>query len=540
MATFLKGIAAHGPHAELKPIEDMIKSLSKSVRFDVSSLSPQLLQGMVRGIFLVANWPRLWNPHDGDPGLFVYIDGWLGEWRSQYHGLPPPSGEAIDALRERVRLIHVELYPAVLRYAQYDLHAILKELLARDVPTIRGRAAEMPLTPWLSMSKSRSGSRIRLRRSTLVKQLSLPPPLGPFKLVAIRFESVGFVANNDVGMVAGGSYTVDLQCKFLAPYKHLIKDGSGRFSPREKLTLSKENREAAGIPHEAVTFAFAYPVASALQDSQDEGLSWRTEDSDSASDTADGSSTLLADCRMSFLALGGFVYFAADGHVVSVNALTNGPGLEFSNAVTLPYDCGLRAALYEADRVQPVTIEGLFARGVRKFAWLAPGEDICGVETPHGAFVYFYEEEHCRNDCYFSVVQAKDLQHTHYSSSEERTITLDPVPTRVSDMAPIASSSPPRSTRPPEDEPLAAKNGFDVSQLVRPPAAPTVSVIPADATEVEQNTGVSSSEANQPAPTPEVNVAIASAASTLFGMMIGGGLTLVGVVVMGSKLRRTQ
>ena len=80
-----------------------------------------------------------------------------------------------------------------------------------------------------------------------------------------------------------------------------------------------------------------HPLASALQEAQDEDISGQAEDDDSSSDggssaaTSDGPSALLADSRMSFLALGGFVYFAADGRVVSVNALTNGPGLEFSS-----------------------------------------------------------------------------------------------------------------------------------------------------------------------------------------------------------------
>ena len=156
MTKFLKVIGAHGPNARLQSIEDLIGSLFKTVRWDASMLSPSLLQGMVRGIFLVANWPRLWNPHDGHPGLFEYINFWLGEWQERYRGLDPPGKDAIEALRERVHMIHHVLYPAVLRTAQYDLHAILQELLARGVPTIKGRAAEMPLTPALAIG---SGTR---------------------------------------------------------------------------------------------------------------------------------------------------------------------------------------------------------------------------------------------------------------------------------------------------------------------------------------------------------------------------------------------
>jgi hypothetical protein len=549
MTKFLKVIGAHGPNARLQSIEDLIGSLFKTVRWDASMLSPSLLQGMVRGIFLVANWPRLWNPHDGHPGLFEYINFWLGEWQERYRGLDPPGKDAIEALRERVRMIHHVLYPAVLRTAQYDLHAILQELLARGVPTIKGRAAEMPLTPALAILGSRRSPRMRSRRSLLSgqrEQLSLPPPLGPFQLVAIDHASVGFGAGPDVGDVAGGSYFVDLQCELVAhsPYKHLIakymrKDGSGRFSPRRPVTLSAANRETAGIPGEAVAFVFAYPLASALQEMQDEEGSFRADDdndgSDSASVTSDGSSALLlADPRLSFLAFGGFVYFSVDGQVLSVNALTNGPGIEFSGAMLL-HGGGLRAALHEAERVQPVTIEALCARGVRKFAWLAPGEAIGGIETEHGAFCYFYEERDRHLDCYFEVVQVKELQIYVYSA-------MEPIePRRASQAAsdfgtayssPSSLHTPPaqRKTRPSEDGELAPP------PVATPAAAPTTlraedtPKVEPDVLKVEP-----AGEAERPAVTLEVSVVVASVASMIVGLMLGSGLTLAVAVVMGDN-----
>ena len=540
MAAFLKTISAHGPNARLKPVEDLIGSLSDSVRFDVGSLSPQLLQGMVRGIFLVANWPRLWNPL-GDPGLFEYISVWLNEWKERYHGLPPPSDHAIGALRERVKAIHVELYPAVLRSAQFDLHAILKELLERGVPAIKGRTAEMPLTPRLA-------TRTRNRRSILAEQPSLPPPLGPFMPVAIHYVSVGFAAGDDVDVAAGGGYVVDLHCEFLAksPHAYLIKEGRGRFSPRQQVTLDATNKRAAVIPQEAKTFVFAYPLASALQEPQDD--SCRMEDDDGASDgasaTSDNSSALLADSRLSFLAFGGFVYFSAEGRVLSVNALTNGPGLEFSDAVTLPDGSGLRAALHEAERVQPVTIEALCTRGVRKFAWLAPGEDIGGVATEHGAFVYFYEESNRHLDCYLSVVQGKELQPNFYSSKESieavsvpRRMPASPAPPMRAPMpvpptpAPTPSTPSTPSTPPPPPPPKADPAAASPTVSSIPRAGQTLRPEGPDLPKTVEATG----EATQPAArasTLEVNVVAASAASMVLGLILGGGLALAVIFAM--------
>ena len=197
----------------------------------------------------------------------------------------------------------------------------------------------------------------------------------------------------------GGTYKIDTrgspQLQAIVP-----TSGSGRLSPASPVSLGLSSLRSALIPKAATTFAFAYPL---------EGMR----------DEADSLELDLLDPLISFVAVGGFVYWDQAGRVCGINALCEGKGLHFNGPFRLGYGAGaLRELLYTDDsatgcapRAQPVTIASVVHRGVKGFCWLSAGEKFEGVENarwPHGAFVYFYDEAQKESDCLFPVSEAPE------------------------------------------------------------------------------------------------------------------------------------
>ena len=81
--------------------------------------------------------------------------------------------------------------------------------------------------------------------------------LGPFRPTRIEdIASFGF-QTLDVVNPQGGTYLVDLESEVLRPLVTDAFEDCGRLSPSSPLSLPAERREAACVPKEATTFAFA-------------------------------------------------------------------------------------------------------------------------------------------------------------------------------------------------------------------------------------------------------------------------------------------
>lgn len=173
----------------------------------------------------------------------------------------------------------------------------------------------------------------------------------------------------------------------------------GRLSPSSAVTLPPDARLTAKIPEAAAFFAFAYPLPgfehtiAELDRKADAALPQTTPSHGSPSlplpsPSAAGAAPSPADTTVSWLAwkklpiarfmsTGGFVYWDKELKLVSANALCDGEGLQLEGPMPLPSD-QLGATLYNAGRVQRVTLAPLIERGVGGFCWLAAAEAIPG------------------------------------------------------------------------------------------------------------------------------------------------------------------
>ena len=155
----------------------------------------------------------------------------------------------------------------------------------------------------------------------------------------------------------------------------------GVISPKCQVTLPDEIKLAVGIPLAATHFAFLYP----LRQFKDMNVST--------------SMNLSEEIWCFALILGGFAYFAHDGEILAINAMTIVPSpvvLPFIG----PYAVSARSSLclMKHKRLTHVTVHGLLGVGFKRLAWVHPGEqlDIEHPSTedehhgghPHGGFVY--------------------------------------------------------------------------------------------------------------------------------------------------------
>lgn len=129
-----------------------------------------------------------------------------------------------------------------------------------------------------------------------------PPSLGPFGVTSVQYKNIGLVVHNSGSK--GPCYEVDTSKQSL----HVLTMISGQAQRRGPLsiispvTLSPTVRDEAGIPRKALSFAFAYPLPGAAAASDRGRLN-------------------MSDPAISFLVLGGFIYFDDSRRVCGVNAL---------------------------------------------------------------------------------------------------------------------------------------------------------------------------------------------------------------------------
>lgn len=140
-------------------------------------------------------------------------------------------------------------------------------------------------------------------------------------------------------------------------------DVIGYMSPKQKITMTGESKDAAGVPAAATFVAFMYPLPD-LKDTVakliDEGHSepW------------------LFMCL-----LGGFCYFDSIGHMIQCNALVLTAAPPVSLTLVGPYQASKPAVehLISHSRMREVTIAALRNNGFQQFGW------VLAQETPGGA-----------------------------------------------------------------------------------------------------------------------------------------------------------
>lgn len=248
-------------------------------------------------------------------------------------------------------------------------------------------------------------SEVRRLRQALWEHTSRLPSLGPFHLVRLREKHVRIVAREVpnaatpvVFEIAGPRSLVDL-CQ------HNNYPMVGRVSRLRPLTFDAKQLEKAGIHPHAAWFGFCYPTQRGI-DGDDGGIA-----GGNTSVKATSNWNELEDCRKSFLAAGGFVYFDQEFNILHVTALVPSDAataegqLEFDGPFPLPASVG--AAMARDQSFQKVTLPALLAVGAREFAWLGPGDERGNTLQPlahDGAFVYRFDQSCC--DCFFRVSQA--------------------------------------------------------------------------------------------------------------------------------------
>ena len=222
------------------------------------------------------------------------------------------------------------------------------------------------------------------------------PSLGPFAVKRVDSESIGLQITGP----SQGRYKVDVTAepflslsddaaKIFTQLSNVMLKAEGGMSPSARITLDEHGKEMASIPATAVYFCFANPL-------------------DGLADIEGIDELNLEEPFMSFVCLGGFIYFDENFSLVGANALYEGPGLYFEGP--LPFEKpAVRSKLDEAGRLTPPTIAAISAYGVTGFCWLPPGEPFeelgeDGHNWAHGAFLYVYDNPDF--DCYFHVTSA--------------------------------------------------------------------------------------------------------------------------------------
>ncbi|CAF3432889.1 unnamed protein product [Rotaria sp. Silwood1] len=172
---------------------------------------------------------------------------------------------------------------------------------------------------------------------------------------------------------------------------------TGIYAPVAPITLEGFARSTAHIPDDATHFCWLYP------------LKFTFNGGDYTSNNSDESNL----CK-----IGGFAYFnTTDNNIdelrlIRVNSLIvpANNGLTFEGPY--PWKKEFTDRLWTQDRFQPVTLPCLLEKGARYFAFINPYESLFSENgqiswkpSPHGAFVYLFNEDHSPHvfDCFFSV-----------------------------------------------------------------------------------------------------------------------------------------
>jgi len=178
----------------------------------------------------------------------------------------------------------------------------------------------------------------------------------------------------------------------------------GQLSPSHIITLNEEDAQKAGIPGNAYSFVWAYPLANVgiLTDERKAKLA-----------------TLDAD--MCFLVFGGYIYFDISGNIVQANAVAQGNALYFSERQWWRPE--FTTYLARQGRFQEITIQQMRDQGARHFCWVRPSEqleagsgknkEIWTFPSELGAFVYLFHDDpnvSSAQDCFFSIVDSSSIQ----------------------------------------------------------------------------------------------------------------------------------
>lgn len=209
-----------------------------------------------------------------------------------------------------------------------------------------------------------------------VHKSSFPSKLGPFHLV--RAKKISLYVDRKEKTYRAVAPLAEIR----SLEKHKVKP-EGTISPPVKVTLSAEARTHAGIPENADTFTYAYPLGAGT-----------------FLDVAHAYFAITTPSA-AFFVYGGFIYFDTLGKVVAVMAIGLGSGLSFNSGQ--PWPAAYTTAI--EDRWCPVTAPFLRDRGARMFAWINPGETLTpalGGEKLElgnaGAFAYLFHEDISKPD----------------------------------------------------------------------------------------------------------------------------------------------
>jgi len=143
-------------------------------------------------------------------------------------------------------------------------------------------------------------------------------------------------------------------------------------SPMCRVTLSSHDRKLAGIPEEAESYFWVFPLGKGAEMPRGE----------------------KADPLVQLLFQGGFCFCSRDDTVMSVHAISSKREdmfLQFESPQVL---CKRTVDKMKKDgRFHPVTAPYLRQRGAAKFCWVMPDEIFGKVNVGggHGAFVYLME-----------------------------------------------------------------------------------------------------------------------------------------------------
>ena len=356
-----------------------------------------LVQGVVRGVFLVGNYPRLWFPNS-EPGLFEYLEKWRSELETgQYSYLERVGEPAWKALQDRVAFVHQRTYPLLLVNKTLDTHTILGQLLhsrPEGVEVIQPEevhkiemVASTPLKPvrkfadrFLRLPRS-SGSMENLKERAARNSVRLTERLGPFDLcrVGLIDDSACKEIRVHIDSDQGRRFTIPIAIKDSG-----VGTLQGRLSKTAPLRIDLKAMERAGLPSSAKKFAFAYPVEAEV---------------------------LPEECSnelRTFLSVGGYMYWDAEDQICGLCILKDGLNIHFSHPRLLQRQHPkVREELYKSNRACRPTIPAFVDAGVVGFSWISPDENVAGYNGkelwPRGAFAYFYADGAEAFDCYYAI-----------------------------------------------------------------------------------------------------------------------------------------
>ena len=243
---------------------------------------------------------------------------------------------------------------------------------------------------------------------------AFPGGLGPFNVQRTRLQAEDLAAGRGAWTLRSSFFrrAPSLQRCWEALLQNGVTDGQGvtvHLSPLAPVKLSSEVRQANSIPDvPGVMVAWMY----ALQ------LEWHMILSE-----ADGHQN-DATAELSFLKIGGLVYFRPEGRsvqAVCANSIFFHPSGCMQFSAPQPWCSEWTAKLAEARRFHQVTAVKWAGSGARYVCWICPEEKLLHPGARHGGFAFIFheldEEDMAGRDRFFEVVGAP-------VSSEARTQQL--------------------------------------------------------------------------------------------------------------------